>query len=146
MKDRTFYGFVSGLIAGISQTILNLISYYINFGQTRLFDEMAIILFGNKPIDSIQTITALVARAIFAGILGILFAHLMKYLNGEHYLFKGWVYGISLMGLIYGTTSLFQMPELTYSYTYTVITNFLDASLFGLVLAESLKRLLREKV
>ena len=82
-------------------------------------------------------------RINFAGILGILLAHLMKYLNDEHYLFKGWVYGISLMRVIYSITSLFQMPELAYTHTYTVVSNFLGASIFGLVLAESLKRLLQ---
>jgi len=41
---------------------------------------MAIILFGNKPMDSLQVITALTERINFAGILGILLAHLMKYL------------------------------------------------------------------
>ena len=70
-----------------------------------------------------QVITALTARINFAGISGILLAHLMKYLNDEHYLFKGWVYGISLMGVIYSITSLFQMPEL--AYTHTLIQSFL---------------------
>ncbi|TGE34506.1 hypothetical protein [Desulfosporosinus sp. Sb-LF] len=142
MKDRTLYGFFAGIIAGILEGIGNLISYYSNFAQRRLLDEMAIILFGNKPIDSLQTITALTARTIFSGLLGILFAHLMKYLNDEHYLFKGWVYGISLMGVIYSITSIFKMPELAYTHTYTIVSNFLGASIFGLALAESLKRLL----
>ena len=146
MKDRTFCGFFAGIIAGIPQTILNLISYYLNFAQIRLLDWMAIIIFGDKPIDSLQTIIAVVARIIFAGFLGILFAHLMKYLDVEHYLFKGWIYGILVMGLLYGVTSILQVPQLTHTHTYTVISNFVTASVFGLVLAESLKHLLRERV
>lgn len=143
MKDRTYFGFLAGIIADIPQTVINLISYYSNFSQRRLLDEMAIILFSNKAMDITQTITAITARIIFAGILGILFAHLMKYLTEEHYLFKGWVYGSIVMGLIYSATSLFKIPELMYTHTYTVISNFITSSIYGLVLAESLKRLLR---
>ena len=146
MKDRTYYGFFVGIIAGVPQTILNLISYYFDFAQIRLLDWMSIIIFGDKPIDSLQTMLAIVARLFFAGILGILFAHLMKYLDDDHYLFKGWIYGIIQMGLLYSLTSLFQVPQLTHTHTYTVISNFLTASIYGLVLAESLKRLLRVKV
>ena len=119
---------------------------YFNFAQIRLLDWMSIIIFGDKPIDNLQTIIALVARIIFAGILGIVFAHLMKYLDSEHYLFKGWIYGVLSMGLLYGITSLLRVPQLTYTHTYTVISNFLGASIYGLVLAESLKRLLRETI
>lgn len=146
MKDRTFYGFFAGIIAGVPQTILNLISYYFDFAQIRLLDWMAIILFGDKPMDSLQTMTALVARIIFAGILGILFAHLMKYLDDDHYLFKGWIFGILDMGLLYGITTLFQVPQLTHMHTYTVLSNLVSSSVYGLLLAESLKRLLRVKV
>ena len=146
MKDRTYYGFFAGLIAGIPHAIFNLLSYYFNFGQIRLLDWMAIIIFGDKPIDNLQTIIALVARIIFAGILGILFAHLMKYLDTEHYLFKGWIYGVLSMGLLYGVTSLLRVPQLTYTHTYTVISDFLGVSIYGLVLAGSLKRLLQVRV
>ncbi|SHH15400.1 DUF6789 family protein [Desulfosporosinus lacus] len=146
MKDRTYYGLFAGFIAGILQAILNLISYYFNFAQIRILDWMAIIIFGDKPMDSLQTVIALVARIFFAGMLGIVFAHLMKYLNDEHYLLKGWIYGILVMGLLYGVTSLLQVPQLIYTHTYTVISDFVTSSVFGLVLAESLKRLLRERV
>lgn len=146
MKDRTLYGFFAGIIAGIPQTIFNLISYYLNFVQIRYLDWISILIFGDKPIDGLQTIIALVARLIFAGILGILFAHLMRYSDDNHYLFKGWIYGIFVMGLLYGVTSLFQVPKLTHMHTYTVISNFATSSVYGLVLAESLKRLLRERV
>ena len=143
MKDRTYYGFLAGIIAGIPQTVLNLISYYFNFAQIRYLDWMSIILFGDKPIDNLQTMMAIVARIIFAGILGILFAHLMKHTSDEHYLFKGWIYGMTVMGLLYVVTSLLQVPQLTYTHTYTVISNSVTTSIFGLILAESLNRLLR---
>ena len=146
MKDRTFYGFFAGIIAGVPQTILNLISYYFDFAQIRLLDWMAILIFGDKPMDSLQTMTALVARIIFSGILGILFAHLMKYLDDDHYLFKGWIFGLLDMGLLYGTTTLLQVPQLTHMHTYTVLSNLVSSSVYGLLLAESLKRLLRVKV
>ena len=146
MKDRTYYGFFAGIIAGIPQTIFNLISYYFNFAQIRYLDWMAIIIFGDKPVDSLQTMIAIAARITFAGILGILFAHLMKYLDDKHYLFKGWIYGITDMGLLYGITSMFQVPQLTHSHTYTVISNIVSSSVYGLVLAESLKHLLRERI
>jgi hypothetical protein len=144
MKNRTFYGFFAGIIAGVPQTILNFISYYFDFAQFRLLDWMAIIIFGDKPIDSLQTMVAMVFRILFAGFLGILFAHLMKYFDDEHYFFKGWLYGIFIMGLLYSFTSLFQVPQLTHSHTYTVISDFLTSSVYGIVLAESLKRLLHK--
>lgn len=97
-------------------------------------------------MDSLQTVIALAARIIFAGILGIQFAHLMKYLDDVHYLFKGWIYGIIIMGILYTLTSLFQVPQLTHMHTYTVLSNIVTSSVFGLVLAESLKRLLREGI
>lgn len=141
MKDRTLYGFLAGAIAGIPQTILNLISYYFNFAQIRYLDWMAIIIFGHKPIDGLQTIIALLGRIIFSGILGILFAHLLEYSNNNHYLFKGWIYAILVMGLLYALPSLFQVPELKYMHTYTVISNFVTSTVFGLVLAKSLQHL-----
>lgn len=65
MPDRTFYGFFAGIIAGMIQTTLNLVSYYLDFVQIRYLDWMAIIIFGNKPMDGLQTIIALVARIFF---------------------------------------------------------------------------------
>ena len=143
MKDRTFYGFFAGIIAGVPQTLLNLLSYYFDFAQFRLLDWMSIMIFGDKPIDSLQTIIAITARIIFGGILGVFFAHFMKYLNDDHYLFKGWLYGMIDMGFLYILPSLFQVPHLTHMHTYTVISNFFTATIFGLILAEALKRLLQ---
>lgn len=74
-----------------------------------------------------------------------MFAHLMKYLNDEHYLFKGWIYGIFVMGLLYSVTSIFQVPQLTHMHTYTVISNAVTSSVFGLILAKSLKHLIRSR-
>lgn len=137
-------GFFAGIIAGITQTIFNLISYYLNFAQIRYLDWMSIIMFGDKPIDSLQTITALFSRIIFSGILGILFAYVIKHLNDKHYLFKGWIYAIVVMGILYGLTSLLQVPQLIYSHTYSVISNFFTSSIFGLALTVSFKHLIRE--
>lgn len=144
MRDRTLYGFYAGIIAGITQTIFNLISYYLNFAQIRYLDWMSVIIFGDMPIDSLQTITALFSRIIFSGILGIVFAYVIKHLNDEHYLFKGWIYAIVVMGILYGLTSLLQVPQLTYSHTYSVISNFLTSSIFGLVLTVSFKHLIQD--
>ncbi|EHQ88403.1 hypothetical protein [Desulfosporosinus youngiae] len=142
MRDRFYYGFFAGLIAGIPMVLFNLFSYYVlDFAQMRLLDWMSIILYGRLPLNAFDSILAQVVHFGFLGFLGIAFAYYVPLVRSRHYLFKGWVFSLSVFSLLYATTLFFQVPGLEMIQPYTVASNLISSTIFGLTLAEAAKRI-----
>ncbi|SDH75951.1 hypothetical protein [Desulfosporosinus hippei] len=143
MKDRMYFGFVVGLIAGIPLSIWTLFSYYVlDFTQTRMFDYASEILFGRLPLNALESIIAWLGQMVFCGFVGIGYAYLIPIVTSRHYLAKGWIYSAFIWFSSYAIATLFKMPDLFYTAPYTVVSNFIGASIYGLVLAEATKRLI----
>ncbi|MDP4128490.1 MAG: hypothetical protein Q8912_16360 [Bacillota bacterium] len=68
MRDRMYYGFISGLIAGIAINLWSLLSYYIlDFSQIRIFDFASEIMYGRLPLNAFDSLLAWSGQMIFCG-------------------------------------------------------------------------------
>lgn len=143
MKDRMYFGFVVGLIAGIPLSIWSVFSFYIlDFTQIRMWDYASEILFGRLPLNAFENIMAWIGQMVFCGFVGIGYAYLIPIVSSRHYIAKGWIYSAFIWFSTYSIATLFKMPDLFYTASYTVASNFIGASIYGWVLAEATKRLI----
>lgn len=146
IRDRMSHGFISGLIASAFQLAFNLTSYYVfHFAQLRLLDTASELIYGRLPLNAYESILAEIAVFFFGGFLGIGFTYLIQHVNSRYHLIKGWIYGLFVWFAIYSVIALFKMPDFRYPAPYTVTSNIISSSIFGLVLAETTKRLVSTK-
>ena len=142
IKDRFTNGVISGTIASIIQNLLTFISYYLlHFAKIRYLDYASEMLYGHFPKNFIETVFAQMGQILFDGFLGIIFAMVVPLIKKENFLFKGWYYGATSWFLIFSLGILFKIPSLHHPAWQTVVSNFFSASVYGLVLAFTFRKL-----
>ena len=139
MEDRLTRGFVAGLIGGSTMNLLNLLSVYVfHFAKCLYLDWAAAMLYGNKATNFIEGIMALIAQVVFTGLLSIGFAHLIPTVTSRNFWIKGWLFGILSWFFIYAVFILFKVPDFGHRSVASVISNFVTASVYGIVQAGAL--------
>ncbi|ACB85988.1 hypothetical protein [Natranaerobius thermophilus] len=139
LKDRLIRGFIAGVIASIFANIPGYILYSLGTTSMRFVDWAALFIYGTHAQNFLEMIVAQVGQIIFSGILGIIFAYLIPYITSIGNLFKGWLYGVGSWFFIYAFTILFDLEQ-TYPIRFgTAFSNFIGASIYGLILAAVLK-------
>lgn len=138
MKDRITRGFIAGIISGIVPFALNFGSYYINFTTARWSEFMGVLLFGSPPATIGKVIFAVIAVFIFLGFLGTIFALTVPLVSSRSYLLKGFMYGTAIWFISFSATTFFQIAELQAPPLKTAVTNFISASLWGIMLGLTL--------
>ena len=146
MRDRFYYGFLAGVIAGIPMVLFNLFSYYVlHLASIRYLDWMSVLMYGNFPLNEFDSVLAQILHFGFLGVLGILFAYFIPLVTSRHYLFKGWLYSMCVLTFTYSLMVLYKVPRLVIIEPYTVFSNLISSSIFGLILAEAIKRIVSTK-
>lgn len=148
MNDRFVNGFLAGLLGGITMSILNLISFFaLGIAELLYLDWASVLIFGYRYATTLEAVIGQIGQLFFSAIMGILFAFLLPFVSSRYYLFKGFVYGLVVWFGAYAITTLFKVTPLIPIKADTVMSNMFTASVYGLVLAETLRRLSnREKV
>lgn len=142
VRDRLTRGFAAGLLGGIAMNITNLTSFYIlNWTDVRFLDWAAVLLYGHRPANFLETAFALGGQLFFAGLVGIIFAHLLPKVTSGHYLLKGWIYGLFIWFSTFSLAIMFRLPTLATIGFDTASSTLIGASVYGLVLAEAMRRL-----
>ncbi|MCW3489902.1 DUF6789 family protein [Dethiobacter alkaliphilus] len=142
MNDRFVNGFLAGLIGGVVMTVLNLISFYVlGLAQILYLDWASVLIFGYRFATTLEAVIGQIGQLFFAGVVGVLFAYLLAATTSRYYLIKGWVYGLVVWFGSYAITLLYDITPLNPIKPDTVISNMVTASVYGLVLAWSLKKL-----
>ncbi len=142
MNDRFLNGFIAGFLGGIAMSILNLISFYaLNITEMLYLDWASVMIFGYRFATPLEAVIGQAGQLIFSGLTGILFAFLLSLVSSRYYLFKGWLYGLTVWFGSYALTTIFKVTPLIPVKPDTVMSNMVTASVYGLVLAESLRRL-----
>lgn len=140
--DKLTRGFMAGTFGGIVMSILSYFSIKLDFAELHHIDWPALIIFGHQTTNTVETIFALLIQLIFTGSLGIIFTYLVAQLfTSANYLFKGWLFGVMSWFTIYVIAFFTKIPELVPLDTGTAISDFISASVYGLVLAETVRRL-----
>jgi thiamine transporter ThiT len=146
MKDRFTNGFIAGLLGGVIIGILDLVLYSLGVVQIPYLDWASVLIFGYRFTTLLEAAISQLGQLLFSAVAGVLFAYLLSLTSSRYYLFKGWVYGLVVWFGTYSITLLFKVTPLIPIKPDTVISHIVTASVYGLVLAESLRRLSRNKV
>jgi hypothetical protein len=141
MKDRFTNGFIAGLLGGVVMSIMDLVLYYLGVVQILFLDWASVLIFGYRFATLLEAVIGQLGQLFFSAVAGVLFAFLLPLTSSRYYLFKGWVYGLVVWFGTYSITLLFEVTPLIPIKPDTVISNIVMASVYGFVLAESLKRL-----
>jgi hypothetical protein len=148
IKDRIYYGFLAGLSASIFRFIygwgITFILLPFGYKITRWHDFSGVLLYGFIPILWYEIAIAEIAVIMIEGVLGIGFAYLIKYTTSSHYVFKAWLYSMAFWFSSFAITSLFQSPGLQVISGISTLVNAISASIYGLALAFTSKRIVSE--
>jgi len=140
--DRFNRGFLAGIIAGIPMNIWDLASYHLlKFSNLRYLDWGSIMLFGRLPENTVQITLGLVSQLMWVGLLGIIFSYLVPLITSRKHVFKGAVYGYLIGFVIYSIPVVFGTKYLSTSSTGTTITQLIGGLIWGITLAEALRKL-----
>lgn len=139
--DRFYRGFTAGVAGGIVMNTFSFVSYQFNFTNVRFIDWSAIMIFGSRPDNIIQTIVATLTHLGWAGFLGILLAWLFPVVTSRGYLFKGTFFGFITGFILYGVMVLFSVQHLEFTGTATAASNVIGGTMWGLTAAYVLRLL-----
>lgn len=140
ISDRLTRGFIAGFLAGIPMNIISYILYPLGLTELRFVDWTSIILLGHKAAPTLlnQGI-ALAGHLTFTGLLGVIFAYFIQLVSSKNYYFKGWLFSVTVWFTSYVFSILFKTFKTITFTAATPTANFLNASLFGFILAAILK-------
>lgn len=136
-SDRFTRGFISGLLGGVLIFPLNMFSKLL-FDTLAFSDFAGVIIFGHKPISIPEFILATCGVFFFEAFLGGVFAHLITGVQSKNLYLKAWVFSCLVWFGSYAISILFKVPELANIPFKTALSNFIDATIWGLFLAYSL--------
>lgn len=132
---RLSSGLLYGALAGIIKNVLDLIVYYGIFEHHRYLDHASGIMLGRPADNLLQGIYFLFVDILFSGFMGIAFLYLVPHFKNSHYLFRGWLFGITLWFLIHSFGSVMRIPTFYQMMLATLILHFVTDSIYGLSLA-----------
>lgn len=141
MKDRLVNGIIAGILAGIGMNIINYPAYLLNLSTIRYLDWAGILIFGRRPVAIWEAVFAQLVQIAFSAFVGVVFAYLIPTVSSRYYIVKGIFFGIISWFFIYAAGIALRLPFLTLIPFRTSLINFISSIVFGLVLAESLRRL-----
>jgi len=141
MADRLTRGFIAGISGGIAANAFNLFLGAAGLSTLRFIDWTGIVMYDHTPPFTLgETLFAFIGQLIFTGGLGVMFIFLIPSINSKNLLFKGWLWGVSIWFIIDGITTLFPVEGTSPTPLMTSVSNYMTASLYGLVLAPILAR------
>jgi hypothetical protein len=140
--DRTFKGFIAGIIGAIPLNIINLLCYYVfKIVDIRYADWASIIMTGSKPNNTSDLIFSLIVQFCWSGLMGMFMALLIPQLTSKSYWAKSIIYSFFISFLFRGIVVVYQVPGLYKVSTLTSTINNITGILWGLVTMYILKKL-----
>ncbi|MHB1419987.1 MAG: hypothetical protein ACYCX4_10495 [Bacillota bacterium] len=135
-KERAIRAFVCGVISGVVIDIYSSLNKAIT-GLIKLsfIDWMALMIYGDFAKNFWERLFAFGSHLIFTGLIGIAFAYFIRRVTSSGYYFKGWLYGVSTWMIIYAVSVIYRVNGTIPIYLDTALSNFIGASIYGLVLA-----------
>lgn len=141
LKDRFTRGFIAGAGAGILTSVLNSLLYYLNFAKLRFLDFAAVMIFGHRPNNMGESLFAFIGQIGFYGLLGIVFLFIIPRISSSNLLLKSSIFGVTVWFSVYAVVVLYKIPELEVVSLSTALSNFIVASIWGVLLGYMVGRL-----
>lgn len=142
MSDRLTRGFIAGILAGIIMNIESYATFAPNLNTLRFVDWAGVIIFGHQPPFSVgELVFAQICQLFITGVSGIIFVYLIPCVTSKNLILKGWIFGVLMWLIIYiADIILLEMEGITELTLPGAISDFVGASIYGLVLAWLIKR------
>lgn len=144
--ERARNGFVAGAIAGVIMSVLDVVLLGLGFVEIPYYDWGASLVLGFRARTLAQIAVGQIAHVLFAGGLGVVFAYILRAVSSANYLCKGWLYGVFVWFSVHVIVNLLAFEPLRPIGVSTGLSDFVTASVYGLVLAETLRRMSPERV
>lgn len=143
--DRLIRGFTAGLISGIAVDVLDLLSNTLGIDEMTYFDWAGIVIFGSTPNKLSEYMVSVFAQLFLCGILGIIYAYLIPQVTSKNHLLKGWIFGVTTWFVFFLAAFVFKLGPLLKLQEDSAGSDAITGSVFGIVLALTLKWLDRRK-
>ncbi len=137
-NDRFILGFVSGLIAAIAMSILNIIIIYTTPAKNLYADFVGIMLFGTKPDSLAEIIIGSIAHIFLGGVIGAIFSYLILLISKDYLIIKATIFGALMFFILFSFGVIFKITGLEYSMLLTVVTKSIGSAFYGFVLGYSI--------
>ncbi|MFZ5898355.1 MAG: hypothetical protein ACOYU7_04095 [Bacillota bacterium] len=141
IKDRLTRGFIAGLAGGLSINIISFVSYYTNVGELRFLDWAGIMLYGFRSHNFWSQAFAQVVQLLKVGILGVAFAYLLPRTTEPKLPFQRVAFRDNGVDGLERPNAVLQGGQMIPVHPATAVADFIGASVYGLVLAYTLRRL-----
>ncbi|MBS3946825.1 MAG: hypothetical protein KGZ57_00785 [Dethiobacter sp.] len=141
MNDRFTNGFIAGIVAGTMMCVINYISHQVGIVDLLYLDWAAVLLYGHRHETILEAVVGQAGKLFFAGLLGSLFAFWLTIVTSKYLFFKGIVFGIAVWFGIHAFATLFKLSPMIPITSETVLSYKVEAVIFGVVLAELMRRL-----
>lgn len=140
--DRFIAGWLSGLGGGILMNIWSFFSFHVlNLTKYRLIDWTGALVYGKLPDTVLEAVVALLVNLLFAGFLGGVFAMIIMILGSDQFILKGIIISTIFAFIFLTLPSLFQEPILRKLEVESVISNYIEAIIWGLSVPTILQRI-----
>lgn len=141
IKDRFTIGFIAGVIGGVVMNAGDYITLTLGVCKRLFIDWSSVFIFGEKTDALSETMVALFGQLIFSGMVGIIFAYLIVGATSKYLYFKGCIFALLVWFISYAVVVLFNINLLIPTGITTVVSNIVNVSIYGLVLAFVHKKL-----
>jgi len=139
LKDRFTRGMLAGIIAGVITKAYDFLAYYLHISTLRWMDVAGTLIYGRKPLNLWEAVFATLSAWLFHALLGVIFVYLIQRLfSSANLILKGWFYGVIGWFVIYSIIILFKAPEISFVPLRTSFSNFIGASIWGIIMALAL--------
>ena len=127
------------MIAGIPTIAFSWIASSLKWTTLRWSSFAAILIYGHKSTNVSEEIFASLGVLVFCGILGIICAFIIPKISSSNYLLKSWVFSIAIWFSAFVVTLFYKVPGLLIVPYKTAVSNFIEATIWGLLLGYCLK-------
>lgn len=135
MKDRFMNGFVAGLIANIPVVILDFLASHFNLDKLDYIHFVSLLAFDDMSLNVWEFIFAFIIQSLFAGIMGIFFAYLIKLIRERYYYVKALVYSAFTWFAIYAVDIIFTIEDKAKIDFKTAVVHYLLSIIWGITMA-----------
>lgn len=145
-RDRFTKGLLAGMAGGVAMAIPDIMFTAFGWVKFAYYDWGLSLIFGSTAGTLLEAVIGQTVHILFAGFLGVIFAYLVNLISSINYLIKGWLYGFFVWFLVHVVVNLANFGPLKPIPLSQLLSDFVTASIYGLVLAAALHRLSPEKV
>lgn len=139
VRDRLTSGLIAGLVAGIVLDAVHYLSISLGIAELAYWDWASFSIFGFRTTNPWEMLLAVLVQLFFAGLVGVLFAYLIKSIKSKNLILKGIFYSLSVWFLLNAIVHVLNVTALMPIRFDTAASNVVGVTIYGYVLTKTLQ-------